>query len=247
MANTYSGPFGAGSSGGGSSFTPYRPTQQIITSGSGTYTSPSSPRTPIYIRVQGAGAGGGGQGSGQTGAGGASGTDGGDTTFSGPGGSFTAHGGKGGTITEAGLGGSCTITTSYSGVAFNGQNGGVNSGIFFNTGLAVSPSNLSPFLQGGNGGDSLFSGGGQSWKEINAVPNTGSGGAGGSIQTSSLTASVWNSGMGGGGGGWFDYLLSPGEYEYSIGLKGLGGAAGTGGDVGGDAADGILIITEYYQ
>lgn len=245
MADTYSGPFGAGG-GGGATFTPYVPTQQIFTSGSGTYIPPTSPRAPLYIRVQGYAPGGGGEGSGQGSTGG-DGTTGGNTTFSGPGGTFTVHGGGGGTFAEAGLGGTYSISSSFPGISRNGQNGAVNDGILYDSAFSASPNRLVLFLPGGVGGSGIFPGAGQSWTHLNAVPDTGSGGCGASIGSDSTAHNLWNSGMGGGGGAWFDYILPAGNYAYNIGSKGLGGSSGTGGAAGGDASNGGLIITEYYQ
>lgn len=230
------------------------PTQQVFTNGdSGTYTPTVREKSVLYIHLQGYAGGGGGEGSGTGAPTGGEGGDGTDTTFVGPGGTFAAHGGKGATFSDAGAGGGFDITTSCAGYGMYGKNGSVNSGIIYGSAFGVSPNNLSNFLQGGSGGDSMFPGGGQGYGDSNsldAVQYTGGGGGGGYIATDSTVNTVWNSGHGGGGGGWFDYIIPimPGDqYEYSCGSGGDYGTAGNLGISGGNGANGSLIITEYYQ
>lgn len=65
------------------------PTVQTFTTGSGTYITPTSPRSPLYLKVTVQGAGGGGAGSGTCGNSGMAGGTGGATSF----GPLTAGGG----------------------------------------------------------------------------------------------------------------------------------------------------------
>jgi len=223
------------------------PTRQIFTSGSGTYTLPTSPRKPLWLSVEVCAAGGGGQGSGDGSLGG-NGTDGGNSSF---GTSYlTANGGKGGGPYPGagGSSGSSSILT----LLFTGQNGG--SGVEFEVTSVAGSGNLFTFA-GGAGGNSLFNGGatGNSSGSLvgaSALPNTGGGGAGAGIAMDFRGVSgIAFTGSAGGGGGYLkEIIYNPlNTYSYSIGNKGTGGSGTGGAYAGGAGADGIIIITEYYQ
>lgn len=198
------------------------PTVQKFTSGSGTYTLPTSP-SPLYIRLIMVGGGGGGGGN--TSDGGA----GGDSTF----GSNTAGGGGGGQAVAAdygGAGGTPTLAAGFSGVATAGGGGGGGGG---DSGTPVS---------GGAGGSSALGGGARATLTPNTAgsaggTNSGGGGSG----SSSLTSST-----GGGGGAYINAIAtSPSStYAYSVGAA---GAAGTGSQDGGAGGSGLIVVEEYYQ
>lgn len=211
------------------------PTQQIFTSGSGTYTTPTSPRTPIYIRVRMVGGGGGGGGSGS--AGGASGGDGGDTTFD----TLTAGGGQGGSFQNASgaIGGTATLGAGYAGIALNGGNGAFGSGCTGSSIASGASGTSSPLGGAGAGGYAATNG-------ANAIDNTGSGAGGGGGTANSGVVS----GGGGAAGAWLD-VYSTGAlaatYAYAVGAGGAVGTGGTNGFDGGLGPKGIIIVDEYYQ
>jgi hypothetical protein len=213
--------------------------QTFATSGTTTYTTPSSP-TPLYLRVRMVGGGGGGGGSG---AGGGSGTAGTATIF---GSSFlTAYGGSGGSPQSGsgagGAGGSSSITSPAIGSNFTGSDGsGAGEALTASTYSGGGSGGTSPF--GGAGGGGASGGNGQS-----AAANTGSGGGGGG---SGGGATNNTAGSGGGSGGYIDVLIpSPSSsYSVTIGSGGTGQTAGTGGGGnGGNGALGYVVVTEYYQ
>ncbi len=200
------------------------PTIQKFLSGTGTYTLPTSPATPLYIRVRAVGGGGGGCGPfNPTSAGGT-------TTFGTslitctggaaavPGGSVGGTGGVGGTATATGL----------SGVVQDGANGQGGSGIILY--VAGGSGASSPFGGGGGGGagNSLGS---------HAAANSGSGGGGGGQGNSG-----GSSGGGGGAGGYVDVIIPTPSATYAYAV----GAAGAGGSGGGNGAAGQIIVEEYY-
>lgn len=213
------------------------PTIQKITGGSGTYTLPTSPRSPIYIRVRmcGGGGGGGGSGSAAPGVGGS----GNNSTFGssllqalGGGGGQSASGG-------AGAGGTASLGTGPIGTNLSGGSG---------SGITYSSSSTFDAI-GGHGGSNAFggAGGGGSFNAngLSGAANTGGGGggAGGFFSTGAYT------GGGGGAGGFIDALIiAPSStYAYSIGAGGSGGTAGTSGTGGGAGGSGYIEVTEYYQ
>lgn len=207
------------------------PTSQIFLTGSGTYTLPTSPVTPVYIRVTAVGGGGGGGGI-VPGTGSAGTT----TTFgtslitcaggaSGIGGSTGVQGGVGGTATATGL----------SGIVFSGASGGG----------AGSSGGSSSFLAGGSGGSTPLggagAGGGGNFVGVSAVANTGSGGGGSGSANNSFTA-----GSGGGAGGYASVIIPnpSATYAYSVGVGGTGQSAG--GSPGGSGAAGYILVEEFY-
>lgn len=197
-----------------------RPTVQVFTSGSGTYTTPSKVK---WIRVHMVGGGGGGAS--QNGTAGGTGNN---TTF----GTLTANGGSGGSGVIGGGGGSGSVGVGWSGSVISGANGG--------GGFQTVTANVLP--AGGLGGNSVFGGGGSSTGGAggsSGTANTGGGGGGGG-------SSANNSGGGGGAGGFVIAInTSPGvSFSYSIGS---GGSAGTGGQTNGAAGgSGIIIVEEFY-
>lgn len=222
------------------------PAVNIFTSGSGTYTTPTSP-APLYLRVQMVGAGGGGGGSGAEGFVGGSGGTGGTTSFGTS--LLTCLGGvAGGYADVGGAPGTSTINAGASGSSFSGSWGGAASEILITAASGAGDA----FLGGGYGGSGFFggsgSGGYNSAGKVGSA-NTGAGGGGGGTLNS--TTLHTGSGSGGGSGSYIDAIIDnpSSTYSYSIGAGGTAGAAGGGGTgyAGGAGAAGIIIVTEYYQ
>ncbi len=213
---------------------PVAPTIQRFTSGSGTYTRPTSP-TPLYLRVKMVGGGGGGGGSGT--ASGSAGGTGGDTTF----GSNTASGGGGGGATgsQAGAGGGVSVGTGTTVASVVGSGG--------DGGSAQTGSNQT--VAGGAGGSSFFGGAGKSGGYNQAAgagaTNSGGGGAGGGSNNVVGAAA----GAGGGSGGYIEVIVtSPsGTYSYAVGAAGSAGSAGTSGLAGAAGGSGVIVVEEFYQ
>ena len=201
------------------------PTIQKFLTGSGTYTRPSSPSAPIYLKVTMVGGGGGGGGAG----GGATGQSGGISTF---GLSLSAGGGFGGFTGASGGSGNSGGPASLGSAVGTALTGG--------SGLGGTVSTTSITL-GGAGGVTAF--GGQAISNPGggggvAVPNTGAGGNGGGGAVVGTPA-----GGGGGAGGYVQaFIFAPAtSYTYAV------GAAGTGGTGGGmTGGSGYIIVEEYY-
>ncbi len=213
------------------SFTPVVPTIQAFLSGSGTYTTPTSP-APLYITVEVAGGGGGGVGGAAAGSTGVASTFG--TSL------LTANPGVGAPDIGGGAGGTATVTTSGTVlklIAVSGGSGG------------PSGNNAAGSTPGGDGGNNSLGGGGGGGKSSGAglvgATNTGGGGGGGG-STSTATA---NGGAGGGAGGYLKALItSPSAtYAYAVGGGGAGGGASGAGSAGGAGGSGIIVVTEFYQ
>lgn len=212
------------------------PTQQVFTSGSGTYTTPVNAK---YLIVQMTGAGGGGAGSGNsaTGNGGA----GGNTTF---GSSLLTANGGGATTSGiiGGAGGTATINSPAYGYTVTGGAG--QAGSFQGTTGGVQ-------LAGGMGGDSTMGFGGTPGAGSGATGTAGSagnnGGGGGGAGGGTTAGSSVGAGGGGGGGLW---AIVPGPlaatYAYACGAAGTAGAAGTNGSAGGAGSNPVIIVTECY-
>lgn len=207
------------------------PTIQRFTSGSGTYTAPTSP-APLYLHVVMVGGGGGGGGT--TGAGGTGGT----TTFGTS--LLTANGGTGGAGSSGGasLGGTGgTVTSNGNGIAIPGGNG-----------QAASPGLSSFGPNGGCGGTNAFGcagvGGQQNTNNGSAGgTNTGAGGGG----SGGDTAVVPSAGGGGAGGYISTIITSPSAtYAYAVGAA---GAAGTSNAsyVAYAGGSGYIQVQEFYQ
>lgn len=210
------------------------PTQQIFTSGSGTYTTPTGCR---FIRVRMVGGGGGG---------GCSGTSSGGASSSGTASTFgtsllTASPGVGaGNVSGAGTGGGgggYTIAGPAYGIGINGATGGGGS---YNVSAGI-------LIQSGSGGGTGLAPGPGGTYNANGnagITNCGTGGAGGGGGATALLYS----GGGGGGAGFIDAWISgpSATYSYAIGSGGAGGTAGGSGYAGGAGADGQIIVDEYY-
>ena len=211
-------------------------TQTILTSGSGTYYTPSG---VAWLRVRMVGGGGGGGGGSTTGSPGSGGSNGTNSTF---GSSFLTAGYGLGALTGSiymVAGGTASIGSGATGVTITGGSG--TSGAYSTYPLSGSGGN-SPFGGGGGGGGptggSLYVGGA-------GATNSGAGGGGGMSASSSL---VW-AGHGGSAGGYVEaYISSPAaSYAYTVGAAGAGGAAGNaGGSNGGAGGSGIIIVEENY-
>lgn len=213
---------GLGTSSVGTASVTIQPTIQKFISGSGTYTTPTSP-SPAYIKVKMVGGGGGG------GAGGA-GSAGGATTFGTS--LLTANGGSAGgggaSGSGGGGGGTASINAPAFGIALQGASGG-----------ASPTQGAGTFTVGGMGGSSPFGGaggGGQGGGNA-AVANTGSGGGGQGCSNANTC------GAGGGAGGYIEAIIQAplaASYSYTVGS----GGAGSNGNAGGS---GVIIVEEYYQ
>ncbi|MCL8485175.1 MULTISPECIES: hypothetical protein [Bradyrhizobium] len=206
-------------------------TRSVISSGSGTYTTPAGCKT-LLVRMVGGGGGGGGSAntSANAGAGGA----GGNTTF---GTSFlAANGGAGG----SGSGGA----TSNGGVASGGD---VNQTGSYGAASSGAGSGPQAALIGGAGAGSAFGGGTPGgWPNAGGLSATsfgaGGGGAGGPA------AAAGYSGGGGASGGYCEKLIaSPAaSYAFAVGAGGTAGTAGSGGTTGSSGGSGVIIIDEFY-
>lgn len=196
-----------------------KPTTQVFTSGSGTYTTPANV-TWIEVMLQGAGSGG--QGSG---AGAGNSLAGGNTTFS----TLTANGGaasvNAGTPGGTGSGGDINIVGGTGGPA---------------VGTATAT--------GGNGGASAFGGNGWgaapgAGAGLPGATNTGAGGGGGGSNGSA------NAGGGGGAGAHVVKIIaSPGAtLSFAVGVGATGGTAGTSGAAGGNGGSGLIRVVEHYN
>lgn len=202
-----------------------QPTRQVLTSGTGaTYTRPAG-ATRIDVRVQGASSGGGSN---------TTSTQAAASTFVGAGVSLTANGGA---ASVAAGGTPATAATASGGdVNISGAVGTVcvNSAVT-NSGASGASS---PF--GGAGGGGAGSGGPSSGSA--AAPNSGSGGGGGG-------ASGAPAGSGGNAGAYLEKrITNPNPtYTYTVGAKSVGGTSSASVAPGGDGADGIIIVDEYYD
>jgi hypothetical protein len=216
---------------GGGTF--YAPTVQVFTSGSSTYTLPTSPRTPLYIKVTLSGGGGGGGGNstaGQTG---------GTTTFGTS--LLSATGGVGGMTTGgAGSGGAPSISSPA--VALVSLVGGSGS-------IASTTATAAITATGGIGGTNPFGGAGTGGNgNVNtgspASANTGAGGGGaGNYGTATLSLG------GGGAGGYLEAIISSpsSTYSYSVGAAGSAGSVTGSYEAGSNGGSGIIIVQEFYE
>ena len=215
-------------------------TQTILTSGSGTYYTPSG---VAWLRVRMVGGGAGGGGAGYAGNYGSAGTSGANTTFGTS--LLVAGGGVANTNsppTTGGAGGTSSIGSGATGIALSGGQG-VSSST-----TATQYNNLT----GGIGGTSAFGGAGGAGTVIPAAAglaaatNTGSGGGGGSMNTLGAGTQAYP-GSGGGSGGYVEaYIANPSaSYAYTVGTGG-GGGASSYGYAGGAGGSGIIIVEENY-
>jgi len=214
------------------------PTQQIFTSGSGTYTLPSGVK---WVRIRMVGGGGGGHGSyASGGAPPASAGTGGNTTF---GTSFlTANGGVGGSgYGTPGTGGTVSVGSGATGISIAGATG--NGGIAY-------PVNAT-YGVGGSGGVTSFGGAGGGGAAVAAgiAATANSGGGGGGAGGPQANGTQAGSGGGGGAGGFIDVIIaSPSaSYSYAVGAAGTAGVAGASAYAGGAGGSGYIIIEEHYN
>lgn len=198
------------------------PTIQKFISGSGTYTTPTSP-APLYLHVRMIGGGGGGG----AGTSSVAATAGGNSSFN----SIVANGG--------GLGPASNPTGIAGGA---GGTGGTGTATLRFPGGGGSASTSFAGAAGGVGGSGVFGGGAPGGAATSAgqagSTNTGGGGSGGN--------NLGNIGGGGGAGEYLElFIASPSStYSYAVGA---GGTGGTGTQNGGAGAAGIIIVEEYYQ
>lgn len=204
-----------------------------------TYTLPTSPRSPKYIRVRMVGGGGGGGSSGTT--------DGGAST-AGTASAFgsnvlIAGGGTNGSRNSAGGAGGTPTINGLTGISISGGAGQGSSQM-------PSTASSSPIILGAQGGSSAFGGAGSGGAGSGtaggaASANSGSGGGGAAV--GQVNSAI--SGAGGGSGAYIDCLIgSPSStYVYAVGGAGSGQSAGTSGAAGGNGAAGIIIVEEFYQ
>jgi hypothetical protein len=193
----------------------------------GTYTLPTSP-SPLYIQVEMVGGGGGGgDNDGST-----AGVSGQSSTFGTS--LLVANGGTGGSsnsTTQGGGGGTASLGSGPSGVALSGGSGNAGSSIADNAGGGMGGNTA--FGGSGGGGISATAGG---TPASAATQNTGAGGGGAGSATG-------GSGGGGGASGYVNAIIYTPSSTYSYNV----GAGGTSGSNAGFGADGIIIVTEYYQ
>jgi hypothetical protein len=216
------------------STTNYVPPQvTTLTSGSGTYTTPTN---ALYITVKMVGGGGGGGGSGSgNGTPSVKGGTGGTTTFGTS--LLTCNGGGGGDYgTTTNTGGIATINSPATGIALNGGAAGSGS------------TNITGFIGGMCGGVTPFGGAGAGANNTaggNATSNTGSGGG----AAGSASANGYNTGSGGSAGGYIEAVItSPSSsYSYSVGAGGTAGPAAPNGYAGGAGGTGVIIVTAYFS
>lgn len=203
-------------------------TRTVLSSGSGTYTTPAG-CAALNVRMLGGGAGGQGN--------------------SASGGAIVTTAGAGGNTTFGLLisgGGPVHATLNYVPVAGGTVSGGdLNiTGAPGGGGAQLGSVAGQGQLTGGGGASTYFGGGAQnpigSTGASAIVPGTGGAGAGASTTVGQVA------GSGGSAGGYCEKLIvgpAP-TYAYAVGA---GGTAGTGVSINGTAgAPGIIIIDEYY-
>lgn len=198
------------------------------------------PAACSQITLQMVGGGGGGAGADTTGS--SNGGTGATSTF----GSWTCIGGTGGTIGAAGT----TGDGRSGGIGGTGGASGTGTTIHLpgGAGSLSTPGRLATgdYAGGGQGGNSVFAGGGGSTFNSGAgfagAANSGGGGGGaGNIN------SGYPSGAGGGGGEYVHSIIPAPAQTYDI-VVGAGGAAGVGGGVnGGAGGTGVIIVEEAYN
>lgn len=211
---------------------------------SATYTPPSSPRAPLYIKVIAVGGGGGGGGGGTTA--GTAANAGKDTYFAAP--AMIAGGGSAGNIAvsdNGGSGGTPVINSPATAIYFTTGNSGGGGGINTTTASTISGAPAGGCGGGGyNGGVGICAGPGAT--AVAATANSGAGGGGGG----GSAANTCNSGPGGGAGGYAEATFATASYPFLIGTGGAGGGAGGGSPApgaGGAGASGVVIVEEFYQ
>ncbi|MBU6141754.1 hypothetical protein KGO95_01370 [Patescibacteria group bacterium] len=202
--------------GGGGSALP--PTETVLTSGTGTYTTPAN---AAYLVIQMVGGGGGGSGA-HTSAG--PGSTGGATSFDG----VTANPGGGAAVTTGGGGAGGTGGTGTALLRIAGGGGSTPDG--YSTG----------------GGNSFFGGGGRATyngSEGNGVAGAANSGAGGGGCYWNAGSPAYSAG--GGAGEYAKFMITSLASSYSYAVGG-GGSGGTGACQGGAGGSGVIIIDAYY-
>lgn len=208
-------------------FSPAAPTRQIFTSGSGTYTTPSSP-TPLYLKVTiiGGGGGSGGSTAGQSAGGGGGGGGGSIFYISSPSASYSYVVGAGGTAGTTSVTGGTGGTSTFSTASATGGTGGV----------AGTTGNGTPGGPGGVGSSGTINFNGQG------------GQAGGASVGGTFADSA---GIGGssflGGGAYSIGGNTPGSVAGNLYGGGAAGFGGNGAGSGAAGAAGIIIVEEFYQ
>jgi hypothetical protein len=203
------------------------PVVTVITSGSGTYTTPTGAR---YLRVRLVGGGGGGGGSANSTANGAAGGTGGTTSF----GTMSATGGNGG--------GGSGQPSSSGGLASGGDVNlaGISGAASVGAGFGATTLSI-----GGLGGPSVFGGAGPGgYPGANGLGGLYGGGGGGGGGPPGVAGF---SGGGGSAGGYAEKIItSPAaSYSYVVGAGGSAGVAGTSGFAGGTGGSGLILVEAY--
>lgn len=208
------------------------PTVTTLTSGSGTFTTPSN---ALYIQVKMVGGGGGGGGGGGSPGGGGLG---GNTTFGTS--LLTANGGAGAASGDPNsappTGGAVTVNSpAVQIIALKGGDG-TNGGGASNPAISAYMGASGPWGGAGGGGSIVTAGSA-------AAANSGSGGGGGPGNASQ----PW--GGNGAAGGFIEAIInSPSAtYSYAVGAAGTAGTAGTNGGAGGAGGSGVIIVTTFYN
>lgn len=212
----------------GAAFTP--PTlQKFTTAGSATWTRPTP--APLYIKIRMVGAGGAGGSNGTGGSGG-------NSTFNTV---LIANGGAGAVAANNGAGGSFTLSGASTSWGMGGGDGGGGGNTGTTSIMGASGGNS---VFGGAGGGGLNNSGTSCSAGTAAKANSGSGGGGGGTSIAPAF-----SGGGGGAGGYVEATVNSPASSYGlvVGAKGAGTGGGGGYCIGGDGADGMVLVEEYYQ
>lgn len=222
------------------------PTYQRLTSASPAhYTPPTSPRSPVRLKILEVAGGSGGTGSGTTGIG--SSLSGDNTLFGNTGAVNSCTGGSPAVGGASAVGGNGGICTQNLGTLIRTQQGNQGANV------ADSISVGSALVQGGVGGASCLQGGGGGGgggAAVAGLPARAQTGAGGGGAGTAANVAGNYSGAGGGGGGCIEFQVSGTlavSYDYTVGAGSSGGGAGTNGAAGGPGGSGIIIIEEDYQ
>ena len=226
------------------------PTVHTFSSGSGTYTVPTSP-SPLYLKIRAVGGGGAGGGSSASGHNdGGTGSTGNVTTFSVHSGAaiITCNGGTGGEGFNGGpngAGGTAVVASSSTIIQVTAVTGGDGTCAIIGNGSG----NIAPC--GGIGGSSAFGGAGSGGigtgtgtpNASAGKPNTGGGGGGAGGPSDGFGAA------GGGSGGYAEVIItSPSaSYDYVVGAATGISTGGTGGYSGAGGGSGVIIVEEFYQ
>lgn len=225
--------------------TPPPPQVTVLTTGTGTYTTPAvNGVKPLYLEVEMIGGGSGGGGSGiSTGTAGGASTAGGNTTF---GASLTASGGP-----IAPASGTLTIPTPATAtggdVNIAGGLGQFPSEISTQNSLGITGTGASsPYGAGGSGGGSATP---SSTIAAQSPSAPGAGGGPGGAGNATSIAGGFNTGWGGNAGGFVKAIIATpaATYAYVVGAGGAAGTAGTNGQAGAAGAAGLIRVIARWQ